>query len=79
MSLNWQMITAIVGLVSVVLNCIIFVVIKFNDLQHLHIAVDNIKKHLDKQDLKMNKFEICLTDLKARFQERTKILKKQIK
>ena len=74
---NWQALLAAVGLVSIILNCFIFVVLKFNDLHHLHLAVENIKSHLDKQDKKMHSFELSLTDLTARFQERTKVLKKK--
>jgi len=77
MNWNWQMIATMVGLISLIVNCFIFVVLKFNDLHHLHLAVEGIKKHLNKQDDKMNEFALSLTDLKARFQERTKILKRK--
>jgi len=79
MNLNWQMIAACFAALQFIVMGIAFFVIKFNDLHHLHLAVTDIKSHLDKQDKKMNQFELSLTDLTARFQERTKVLKKRIK
>lgn len=79
MEMNWQMAAFALGAIQLVGTGIIFLIIKFNDLHHLHEAVVDIKKHLDKQDTKLSSFELSLTDLKARFQERTKILKRKVR
>jgi len=77
MDINWQMVAAMITCFGVAINVVGFFILKFNDLSHLHVAVTEIKSHLDKQDKKMHTFEIALTDLTARFQERTKTLKRK--
>jgi len=75
--MNWQMLAVLVTLVGIIVNGIIFAIIKFNDLHHLHIEVEKINARLDKHSSKLEKFQIVLTDLAARFSERTRPLKKK--
>jgi len=77
MDYNWQMLAAMITVFGVAINIVGFFILKFNDLSHLHVAVKEVKEHLDKQDKKMHTFEISLTDLTARFQERTKTIKRK--
>lgn len=77
MDWNWQMIAAMIAVVGVVINVLGFFILKFNDLHHLHLAVTEIQSHLKTQDKTINKFALDLTDLTARFQERTKISKRK--
>jgi chaperonin cofactor prefoldin len=64
--MNWQMIGTLVTLLGFVGNIVLFVIIKFNDLKHLTLAVEKLVSKIEIMDKSMTRVRERLSRLEGK-------------
>ena len=68
--MNWEMIKVLLQIISTSASILVFVVIKFNDLKHLSIALNSIDKKLEESLKRQRRMELKQVALEAKCGER---------
>lgn len=69
----WQMISAIGSVLALIVSSACFIVIKFNDLKHIQLAVEGIEKSVKIMQEDSTKLKITVAETLVRCNERHRV------
>jgi len=69
---GFRVFPAMTTLIFFALNFYVLVKVKFNDLKHIGISLEEIKKKFEEQDIKIDKLAVDVAFLKGKFSSKRK-------